>query len=70
MAHESALKDVTSVDVTDRANPKMIVQTDLEHPHLRSNSLAVMGDTMLVAYQSRQPGHQGSRVQPRVGGLP
>ena len=62
MAHESAPKDVTSVDVTDLANPKVIAQTDLEHPHLRSNSLAVMGDTMLVAYQSQQPGQPGTGV--------
>ena len=56
MAHESAPKDITGVDVTDIANPKVIVQTDLDYPHLRSNSLSIVGDTMLVAYQSQQPG--------------
>ena len=35
MAHVGPPKDITSVDVTDLANPKMMVQTDLEHPHLR-----------------------------------
>ncbi len=34
MAHEGAPKDFTSVDVTDLANPKLIAQTDLAHPHL------------------------------------
>ena len=54
MAHESTPKDVTSVDVTELANPKVIVQTELDYNHLRSNSLAIMGDTMLVAYQWQQ----------------
>ena len=59
MAHVAAPKDITSVDVTDIKNPKMIAQTDLDYPHLRSNSLAIVGDTMLVSYQSTghdQPG--------------
>ena len=60
MAHESAPKDITGVDVTDIANPKVIVQTDLDYPHLRSNSLSIVGDTMLVAYQSQQPGLPGT----------
>ena len=60
MAHESAPKDITGVDVTDIANPKVIVQTDLDYPHLRSNSLSIVGDTMLVAYQSQQPGQPGT----------
>ena len=52
MAHESAPKDFTSVDVTDIKNPRLIAQTELDYPHLRSNSLAIYGDTMLIAYQS------------------
>ena len=59
LAHESAPKNFTSVDVTDIRNPKMLVQTDLKYQHLRSNSLSVWGDTMLVAYQSQQPGQPG-----------
>ncbi len=51
MAHVGPPKDITSVDVTDIANPKLIAQTDLESPHLRSNSLSIVGDTKLVAYQ-------------------
>ena len=60
MAHESGPKDISSVDVTDLANPKVIAQTELDYPHLRSNSLAVIGDTMLVAYQSQQHNQPGT----------
>ena len=60
LAHESAPKDITSVDVTDIANPRVLVQTEHEYPHLRSNSLSIVGDTMLVAYQSLNPGQPGT----------
>ena len=60
LAHESAPKDITSVDVTDIANPRVMVQTEHEYPHLRSNSLSIVGDTMLVAYQSLNPGQPGT----------
>lgn len=59
MAHESAPKYFTSVDVTDIKNPKLIAQTELDYPHLRSNSLAIYGDTMLMAYQSSAHGLPG-----------
>lgn len=60
MAHESAPKDITSVDVTDIANPRLLAQTELAYGHLRSNSLSIVDDTMLVAYQSLQPGQPGT----------
>ena len=60
MAHESAPKDITGIDVSDLRNPKMLVQTDLEYPHLRSNSLSIVEDIMLVAYQSLEPGQAGT----------
>jgi hypothetical protein len=56
LAHESAPKNFTGLDVTDPRNPKMIVQTDLPHAQMRSNSLEVVGDMMAVAYQTSQPG--------------
>ena len=31
IAHESAPKDFTGIDVTDPKNPQMVVQTDLPH---------------------------------------
>lgn len=56
MAHESAPKNFTAVDVTDVKNPKMIIQTDLPHADVRSNSLDVCGNMMAVAYQTKKPG--------------
>ena len=56
MAHESAPKNFTAVDVTDPRRPKLVVQTDLPHGDVRSNSLDVVGDMMVVAYQVRRRG--------------
>ena len=56
MAHESAPKNFTGVDVTDPRNPKVIVQTELPHAKVRSNSLDVVGDLMVVAYQTQNVG--------------
>src|SRR5467141_3177387 len=52
LAHESAPKNFTAVDVTDPKNPRVVVQTELPHAKVRSNSLDVVGDTMAVAYQT------------------
>ncbi|MDQ5849874.1 MAG: hypothetical protein M3544_13040, partial [Pseudomonadota bacterium] len=51
LAHESAPKNFTAVDVTDPRAPKVLVQTDLPHAQMRSNSLETAGDLMAVAYQ-------------------
>lgn len=56
LAHESAPKNFTAVDVTDTRNPKVIVQTELPHAKVRSNSLDVVGNTMAVAYQTKEWG--------------
>src|SRR5215210_889785 len=56
LAHESAPKNFTGVDVSDPRNPKMVVQTDLPHNNVRSNSLEVTGNILAVAYQTKQPG--------------
>jgi len=56
MAHESAPKNFTAVDVTDPRNPKLVVQTDLPHNDVRSNSLDVVGNIMAVAYQTKKWG--------------
>ncbi len=56
MAHESAPKDITAVDVTDPANPRLVAQTELPHREMRSNSLAVVDNILLVAYQVARPG--------------
>jgi hypothetical protein len=51
LAHESAPKNFTAVDVTDPRKPRVIVQTDLPHRAMRSNSLETTGNLMAVAYQ-------------------
>lgn len=56
LAHESAPKNFTGVDVTDVNNPKVVVQTDLPHAGVRSNSLDVVGNMMAVAYQTKKVG--------------
>ena len=56
LAHESAPKNFTGVDVSDPLNPKVLVQTDLPHPNVRSNSLDIVGDLMAVAYQTNKVG--------------
>ena len=39
LAHECAPKNFTAVDVTDPRKPRVILQTDLPHRNVRSNSL-------------------------------
>ncbi len=58
LAHESAPKNFTAVDVSDPRKPKVVVQTDLPQSFMRSNSLEVVGDVMAVAYQTQQPGQK------------
>jgi len=62
-AHESAPKNFTGVDVTDIKNPKVIVQTELPHMDVRSNSLEVTGDVMAVAYQTKGKGMEPAGVE-------
>lgn len=56
LAHESAPKNFTGVDVSDPRNPKIVVQTSLPHADVRSNSLELSGDILAVAYQTKDPG--------------
>ena len=56
LAHEGPPKNFTGVDVTDLKNPRVVVQRDLPHERMRSNSLDLIGDVMAVAYQTRGPG--------------
>ena len=53
LGHEAAPKNFTALDVTDPRNPKMIIQTELPHNKMRSNSLEVCGDLLIVAHQIR-----------------
>ena len=43
LAHESAPKNFTAIDVTDPRKPKVILQQDLPHRQMRSNSLEICG---------------------------
>ena len=58
LAHESAPKNFTAVDVTEPRAPRVVVQTNLPHPEMRSNSLEVSGNLMAVAYQVTKAGLQ------------
>ena len=58
LAHESAPKNFTAVDVSDPRKPRVVVQTELPQAFMRSNSLEVTGDIMAVAYQVQQPGQK------------
>src|SRR5437879_12636441 len=52
LAHESAQKNFTAVDVSDPRRPKVVVQTDLPQAHMRSNWPATCGNTMVDDYQT------------------
>ena len=74
LAHESAPKNVTALDVTDPRKPSVILQTDLPHHDVRSNSLDLAGDLLVVAYQTKTVGSKpagfeifdvGDPAQPR-----
>jgi hypothetical protein len=56
LAHESPPKNVTAVDVTNPRKPAVIFQTDLPHERMRSNSLDVVGDILVIAYQTSAAG--------------
>ena len=56
LAHESAPKNFTAVDVSDPRKPKVVCQTDLPQSHMRSNSLETCGNVMAVAYQTQKKG--------------
>ena len=63
LAHESAPKNFTGVDVTDPSKPRVVVQTDLPHRNVRSNSLEVCGDLIAVAYQTSTHGLQPAGIE-------
>src|SRR3984893_9058856 len=63
LAHESAPKNFTAVDVSDPRAPKVVVQTDLPQSFMRSNSLETVGDVMAVAYQTREPGQKPAGLE-------
>ena len=63
LAHESAPKNFTGVDVSDLQNPKVVVQTELPQSYMRSNSLELTGDILAVAYQCQKTGQQPAGME-------
>jgi hypothetical protein len=63
LAHEGPPKNFTGVDVTDPKKPKVVVQTDLPHQRVRSNSLELCGDIMAVAHQTVEPGGKPAGIE-------
>ena len=65
LAHEGAPKNFTGVDVSDPKNLKVVVQTELPHNNMRSNSLDLCGDLLAVAYQTMGPGGLANALRTR-----
>jgi hypothetical protein len=63
LAHEGPPTNFTGVDVTDPKKPKVVVQTQLPHSRVRSNSLETVGDIMAVAHQTYEPGDQPAGIE-------
>ncbi len=63
MAHESAPKNYTAVDVTDPKMLKIVARADLPHNRMRSNSLETVGDILAIAYQTQQTGDPEAGVE-------
>ncbi|MBI4493995.1 MAG: hypothetical protein HY690_14495 [Chloroflexi bacterium] len=56
VAHESAPIAFSVLDVTDPCRPELVWQLPTPHQDVRGNSLALRGDTLLLAYQVKRPG--------------
>ncbi|MCC7104948.1 MAG: hypothetical protein IT307_07375 [Chloroflexi bacterium] len=63
LAHENPPMDLTIVDVSDPREPEVVWQRTLPHNQVRSNSLVLAGDLLLVAYQVRNKGDKPAGVQ-------
>ena len=57
LAHESAPKNFTAVDVSDPRKPKVVMQTELPHKDVRSNSLDVVGNTLVRCLSDQDNRH-------------
>ena len=63
-AHTAAPNCVTTIDVTNPAETKVLAQLPTVAPHVRCNSLGVSGTTMIVAQNTDEPGQPlgGARI--------
>jgi hypothetical protein len=62
IAHECYPVNFSVVDVTDPSKPNLLMQTELPHNEVRSNSLDLVGDILAVAYQTQKPGRKPARA--------
>jgi hypothetical protein len=63
IAHENPPIALTILDVTDPRSPALLHQAPLPHVRVRSNSLALHGDTLLMAFQTRDRGDAPAGMQ-------
>ena len=63
LAHESGPANFSVLDVTDPVRPRLLTQTALPHRGVRSNSLAVADDLLIVAYQVSTPGQRPAGIE-------
>jgi hypothetical protein len=63
LAHERAPVNFSVLDVSDPRAPELLAQTTLPHDGVRSNSLAVAGEVMTVAYQVNRPGERPAGIE-------
>ncbi len=56
IAHENPPAAVSVLDVTEPSRPALVAQTKAVHPDVRSNSLSLHEDVLLVASQTKRPG--------------
>jgi hypothetical protein len=58
VAHENPPMAMSILDVTDPTQPYIVFQAEVPHEDIRGNSLALHGDTLLLANQSKYVGQQ------------
>ena len=58
VAHENPPMAMSILDVTDPTKPELVYQSEVPHNDVRGNSLAIRGDTLLLASQCKNFGQQ------------
>src|SRR3712207_5245626 len=58
LANENPPIAMSILDVTDPSKPEVVWQLPVPNADVRGNSLAISGDTMLLANQTKRPGQQ------------
>lgn len=63
VAHENPPIAFSILDVTEPSRPELVRQVPVPHGDVRGNSLALHGDTLLLANQVKRPGQQPAGFQ-------